>query len=162
MMLSNYLILCCPLILLHSSFPTIRVFSREWAVHSRWPKYWSCSFSISPCNEYSGLISFRIDWFDFLAVQGTLNYPTPQFESIHSSALSLHYGSTLTSVHDYWKSYSFDCTDFVGKVMSLFFNTLSRFVIVFLPRSKHLLISWLQSPYAVTILYPSEIKKLEN
>ena len=161
-MLSNHLILCCPLILLHSSFPSIRVFSREWAVHSRWPKYWSCSFSISPCNEYSGLISFRIDWFDFLAVQGTFNYPTPQFEGIHSSALSLHYGSALTSVHDYWKNYSFDCTDFFGKVMSLFFNTLSRFVIVFLPRSKHLLISWLQSPYAVTTSYPSEIKKLEN
>ena len=103
------LILGLPLLLPPSVFPCIRVFSREWAVHSRWPKYWSCSFSISPCNEYSGLISFRIDWFDFLAVQGTS--PAPQFKSINSSILSLPYSPTLTSIHDYWENHSFECMD---------------------------------------------------
>ena len=98
---------------LPSIFPSIRVVSNESALCIRWPKYWSFSFSISPFNEYSGLISFRIDWFDLLAVQGTLkeSSPTPQFKSINSSAFSLLYGPTLTSIHDYWKSHSFDYID---------------------------------------------------
>ena len=104
---SNHLILCCPLLLLPSVFPSIRVFSNESAVCIWWTKYWSFSFSISP-NEYSGLISFRIDWLDFLAVQGILkeSFPTPQFKSISSLALNLLYGPTLTSIHDYWKNHS--------------------------------------------------------
>ena len=103
MMPSNHLILCHPL-LLPSIFPSIRVFSSESALHIRWPKYWHFSFSISPSNEYSGLISFRIDWLDLFAVQGTLeSSPTPQFESINSSALSLLSGPTLTSIDDNWK-----------------------------------------------------------
>ena len=103
---SNHLILCHPRLLLPSIFPSIRVFSNESLVRIRWPKYWSCfNFSISPSNEYSRLISFRIDWFDLYAIQGTVkeSSPAPQFESINSSALSLLYGPTLTSVHDYWK-----------------------------------------------------------
>ena len=107
-MLSNYLIFCRPLLLLPSVFPSIRVFSNELVLHIRWPKYWSFSFSISPSNEYSGLISFRINWFD-LAVHETLECsPTPQFESIHSLALSFLYSPTLTSIHDYWKTHSLD------------------------------------------------------
>ena len=99
MMLSNHLILCCPCLLLPSIFPTIRVFSSELTLHIRWPKYWSFSFSISPSKEYSGLISFRIDWFDLLPVQGTEEpSPAPQFESINSSVLNLLYGPTLTSI----------------------------------------------------------------
>ena len=106
---SNHLILCRPLLLLTSIFPSIRVFSNESVLHFRWPKYWSFSFSISPSNEYSGLISFRIDWFDLLAVQGTQeSSPTTQFKSINFSALSFLYGPTLTSIHDYWKNHSFD------------------------------------------------------
>ena len=114
MMPSHHLILCHPLLLLSLVFASIRVFSSESALHIRWPKYWSFSFSISPSNEYSGLISFRIYWFDLLAVQGTLqeSFPTPQFKSINSSALSLLNGPTLTSVHDYWKKYSFDDMNF--------------------------------------------------
>ena len=105
---SNQLILCCPLLLLPFIIPSMRVFSSESVLHIRWPKYWSFSFSISPSSEYSGLISFRIDWFDLLAVQGTLkSSPTSQLESINSSVLSLLYGSTLTSIHDYWKNHSF-------------------------------------------------------
>ena len=93
-------------------FPSIRVFSNKSALHIRWPKYSSFSFNISPSNEHSGLISFSLDWLDLLAVQGTLKSPTPQFKSINSSALSLLYGLTLTSIHDYWKkNHSFDCTD---------------------------------------------------
>ena len=103
---SNHLILCCPLLLLPSIFPSIRVFSNESALHIRWPKYWSYSFSISPSNEYSGLISFRTDWFDLLAVQKSS--PGPQFESINSLVLSLLYGPSLTSMHDCWKNHSFD------------------------------------------------------
>ena len=104
---SNYLILCCPLLLLPSIFPSIRVFSSESALHIRWPKYWSFCFSISPSNEYSGLISFRIDWLDLLAVKGTQeSSPTPQFKSINSSVLSFLYSPTLTSIHDYWKNHS--------------------------------------------------------
>ena len=109
---SNHLILCCPLLLLPSTFPSIRIYSNESALCIRWPKYWSVSFSISPSNEYSGLISFRIDCFDLLAVQGTLkSLPTPQFKSISSSVFSFLYGPTLTSIHDYWKNHSFDYMD---------------------------------------------------
>ena len=120
----------------HQSFPSIRVFSNELAFHLRWPSYWS--FSISPSNEYSGLISFRIDWLD-LAVQGTLSQessPAPQFKGINFSALSLPYGLTLTTIHVYWKSHSFDYMDFGSEVMSLLFNMLSSFAIAFLPRIK--------------------------
>ena len=106
---SNHLILCHPLLFLPSIFPSIRVFSNELVLHIRWAKYWSFSFSISPSNEYSGLISFRMDWLDLLAVQGTLkSSPTPQFKSINSSVLSFLYSPTLTSIHDYWKNHSFD------------------------------------------------------
>ena len=112
-MSSNHLFLCYPILHLPSIFPGIRVFSNESALRIRWPKYWSFSFSISPFNEYSGLISFRIDWFDLFAVQGTPkeSSPTPQFKGSNSLVLSLLYGPTLTSVHDYWESYSFDYTD---------------------------------------------------
>ena len=103
------LILCHPLLLLSSIFPSIRVFSNESVFLIRYPKYWSFSFSISPSNEYSGLISFRMDWLDLLAVQGTLKSPpTPQFKSLNSSVLRFLYSPTLTSIHDYWKNHSFD------------------------------------------------------
>ena len=116
----------------------------------RCPKYWSFSFSIIPSKEHPGLISFRMDWLDLLSVQGTLeSSPTPQFKSISSSALSRLHSPTLTSVHDHWKNHSLTRRTFVGKVMSLLFNMLSRLVKAFLPRSKHLLISWLQSPSTV-------------
>ena len=107
---SNHLILCCPLLLLPSVFPSIRVFLNESAVHIRWPKYCSFSFSISPSNEHPGLISFRMDWLDLFAVQGTLKRSslTPQFKNISSLVLSLLYGPALTSIHDYWKNHSFD------------------------------------------------------
>ena len=109
---SNHIILCHPLLLLPSIFPSIRVFSNELALRIRWTKYWNFSFSISPSNEYSGLISFTIDCFDILAVQGTLkSLPAPQFESINFSVPSLLYGPTLTSVHDYWKNQSLDYMD---------------------------------------------------
>ena len=103
---SNHLILCCPLLLPPSIFPSIGFFSNESVLHVRWPKYWSFSFNISPSNEYSGLISIRIDWLDLLAVQGTLkeSSPTPQFKSINSLVLSFLYSPTLTSIHDYWKN----------------------------------------------------------
>ena len=108
---SNHLILCCPLLLLPSIFPSIRVFFNELALRIRWPKYWNFSFCISPSNEYSGLIFFRIDQFDLLAVQGTLkSSPTPQFDSIISLG-SAFFSLTLTSIHDYWKNHSFDQTD---------------------------------------------------
>ena len=120
-MLINYLILCCPLLLLPSVFPIIRVFSNESALDIRWPKYWNFSFSISPFNEYSGLVSFRNDWFD-LAVQGTFgnSSPAPQFKGMSSSTLSLLYGPTLTSIHDYWKNHSLTILTFAGKVMFCF------------------------------------------
>ena len=110
MMPSNHLILCCPFLLPPSIFPSIRVFSNESVLHIRWPKYWSFSFSISPSNEYLGLISFRIDWLDLHVVQGTLKslLPTPQFKSINSSAFILLCGPTLMSVPDHWKNHSFD------------------------------------------------------
>ena len=109
-MSSNLLILCHPLFLPASIFPSIRVFSNESGLCIKWPKYWSFSFSISPSNEYSGLISFRIDWYDLLAVQGIFKglLPTPQFKSTNSSAFSFLYGPTFTSTHFYWKNHSFD------------------------------------------------------
>ena len=110
---SNHLILCPPLLLPPSVFPSIGVFSSESVLHIRWPKYWNFSVSISPSNEYSGPISFRMDWFDLLAVPGTRQEspPTPQFKSINCSVLSLLYIPTLTSIHDYWKNHSFDYMD---------------------------------------------------
>ena len=125
--LSNHLLLCHPLLLLPSIFPSIRVFSSESAVRIRWPKYWS--FSVSPSTEYSGLIFFRMDWFDLLAGQRTLK-SLVQYHNSKASILrlSLLYGPTLTSIHDYWKNHSFAMWTFVGKVMSLLFNTLSSFV----------------------------------
>ena len=106
---SSHLILCCPLLLLPSIFPSFRIFSNESILLIRWPKYWSLSFSISPFNEYSGLISFRMDWLDLLAFQGTLKgLPQHQFKSINSSVLSFLYSPTLTSIHDYWKNHSLD------------------------------------------------------
>ena len=129
---SNHLILCCPFLLLPSIFPSIWEMSQLICI--TWPKYWRFSFSISPYSEYSGLISFRIDWFDLLAVQRTLkeSYPTPQFESISSLALGLLYGPALTSTHDYWKNHTFDEMDLCWQSnVSVFFNALSRFVIAF-------------------------------
>ena len=105
---SNHLILCSDLLLLPSVFPSIRIFSSESVLRIRWPNYWSFSFNISPSNEYSGIISFRMDWLDLLAVQGTLKSLIPQFKSISSSVLSFPYSPTLTSIHDHWKNHSFD------------------------------------------------------
>ena len=147
---SNHVIFCCPLLLLPSVFPGIKVFSSESVLRIR-----SFSFTISPSNEYSGLVSFRIDWFDLLAVQGTLKTsPTLHFKSINSLALSFLY-SPNSHICDYWKCHSFDYTNL--SVMSLLFNMLSRSVIAFLPGSKCVLISWLRSPSAV-ILEPKKIK----
>ena len=156
---SNHLILYCPLLLLPSIFPNIRVFSKESVLHIRWPKYWSFSFSISPSNEYSGLISFRMDWFDLLAFQGTLR----SLLQHHSSKASILQHSAFFIVqfsHPYMttgKTTALTRRTSVGKIMSLLCNMLSRLVIAFLPRSRHLLISWLQSPSAV-ILEPSKNK----
>ena len=156
-MLSNYLILCRPLLLLPSIFPSIRVFSSESVLRIRWPKYWSFSFSVSPSNEHPGLISFRIDWLDLLAVQGTHK----SLLQHHSSKASILWRSAFFIVqfsHLYMttgKTIALTRWTFVGKVMSLLFNMLSRLVITFLP-SKRLLISWLQSPSAV-ILEPQNI-----
>ena len=156
---SNHLILCHPLLLMPSIFPSITVFSNESALRIRWPKYWSFSFNISPSNEYSGLISLRIDWFDPLAVHGTLK----SLLQHHSSKASILWFSAFFIVqlsHPYMttgKTIALSRWTFVDKVMSLLFNMLSRLVITFLPRSKRLLISWLQSPSAV-ILEPRKIK----
>ena len=142
---SNHFILYRPLLLLPSNFPSIRVFSRESVLHIRWPKYWSFSFNISPSNEYSVLISFRMDWLDLLAVQGTLK----SLLQHHSSEASIFQHSTFFIVqlsHPYMttgKTIALTRRTFVGKVMSLLFNMLSRLVIAFLLRSKQLLISWL-------------------
>jgi len=149
-MLFKYLILCCPIFLLPSVFSSIRVFSSESALCIRWLKFWR--FSISPSSEYSWLTSFWINWFDLLPVQGTLQESSPvsQFESSSSLALSLLNGPILTSLHDCWENHIPSLIwIFVGTMMALLFNMLSRFVIAFFPRSKHLLISWLQSPSAV-------------
>ena len=157
-MLSNHLIPCHPLFLLSSVLSSIRVFSSEWALCIRWPKYWSFSFSIGPSKEYSGLISFRIDWLDILAVQGTLK-SLPQHQSPKASILQCSACFILQLSHLYMttgKTMALTRWTFVVKVMSLLFNMLSRLIITFLPRSKCLLISWLQSPSAV-ILEPKEI-----
>ena len=158
---SNHLILCQPLLLLLSIFPSIRVFSNESALCIRWPKNWSFSFSISPSNEYSGLISFRMDWLDLLAVPGTLK----SLLQHHSSKASILRPSAFFIVqlsHPYMttgKTIVLTRWTFVGKAMSLLLNMLSRLVITFLPRNKRLLISWLQSPSAV-ILEPQKVKSV--
>ena len=150
--LSNHLMLCCPLLLLPSVFPSIRVFSNESLLHIMWAKYWSFSFSISPSNEYSGLISFRMDWLDLFALQETLkSSPTPQCKSINSLVLTFLYGPVLTSIHNYWRNQALIIWTFVSKVISLLFNMLSRLSICFLPKSRRLLISWLQSPSSVIL-----------
>ena len=156
---SNHLILCHPLPLLPSIFPSIRVFSNESALRIMWPKYWSFSFSISPSNEYSGLISFRMDWLDLLAVQGTLK-SLLQHHSLKASILRHSAFFIVQFSHPYrttGKTIALTRQTFVDKVMSLLFNMLSGLVITFLPRSERLLISWLQSPSAV-ILEPRKIK----
>ena len=156
---SNHLILYHPLLLLPSIFPNIRIFSNESAFRIRWPKYWSFSFKCEPSNEHPGLISFKMDWLDLLAVQGTLK----SLLQYHSSKASILLCSALFIVqlsHPYMttgKTIALTRWTFVEKVMSLLFNMLCRLVITFLPRSKHLLISWLQSPSAV-ILEPPKIK----
>ena len=158
-MASNHLILCLPLLLLPPTFPSVRVFSNESVLCIRWP--WSFSYSICPSKKYSGLISFRIDWFDLLAVQGTLK----SLLQHHSSKASILWCSDFFIVqlsHPYMttgKTVALTRCTFVSKVMSLLFNMLSRLVITYLPRSKCLLISWLQSPSAV-ILEPKKIKSL--
>ena len=159
MMPSSHLILCCSLLLLPPIAPSIRVFSNESTLCMRWPKYWSFSFSISPSKEIPGLISFRMDWLDLPAVQGTLK----SLLQHHSSKASILQHSAFFTVqlsHPYMttgKTIALTRQTFVGKVMSLLLNMLSRLVITFLPRSKCLLISWLQSPFAV-ILEPRKIK----
>ena len=158
---SNHLIPCHPLLLLPSVFARIRVFSSESVLCMRWPKYWSFSFSISPSSEYSGLISFRIDWFDLLAVQGTLKsllqHHSSKASILQCSAFFMDQLSYLYMTTG--KTIALTRWIFIEKVMSLLFNVLSRFVIAFLPRSKCLLISWLQSSFAV-ILKPKKIKSV--
>ena len=155
---SNHLTLCLPLLFLPSIFPSIRVFSNESVLHIRWPKYWS--FSISPSNEYSGLLSFRIEWFYLLAVQGILK-SLLQYHSSKSLILQHSAFFMVQLSHPYMttgKTIALTMWIFVSKVMSLLFNMLSKLVIAFLPRSKHLLISWLQSPSAVIL----ELKKMKS
>ena len=158
---SNHLVICCSLLLLPSIFPRIRVFFSESALHIRWPKYWSFSFSISSSSEYSGLISFRMDWLDLFAVQGTLR----SLLQHHSSKASILWHSVFFIVqlsYPYMtigKTIALTRWTFVGKVIFLLFNMMSRLIITFLSRSKCLLISWLQSPSAV-ILEPLEIKSV--
>ena len=155
---SNHLILCHPLLLLPLVFPIIRVFSDESAICTRWPKYWSFRFNISPSNEHPGLISYRMDWMGLLAAQGTLKILLQH----HSSKASILRCSAFFIVwlsHPYMtsgKTIALTRRTFVDKIMALLFNMLSRLVITFRPRSKHLLISWLQSPSAV-ILEPRKI-----
>ena len=156
---SNHLILCHPLLLPPSIFPSIRVFSNESVLRIRWPKYCSFSFSISPSNEYSGLISFRMDWLNLLAVQGTLKNLL-QHHSSKASVLQCSAFFIVQLSHPYMttgKTIALTRRTFVNQVMLLLFNMLSRLVIIFLPRSKRLLISWLQPPSAVT-LEPRKIK----
>ena len=156
---SNYVILCRPLLLPPSIFPSIRVLSNESALCIMWPKYWSFSFNITPSNEHSGLISFRMDWLDLLAVQRTLK-SLLQHHSSNPSILQCSAFFIIQLSHPYMtigKTIALTRWTFVGKVMSLVFNMLSRLVITFLPRSKHLLISWLQSP-SVVILEPPKNK----
>ena len=158
---SNHLILCHPFLLLPSVFPSIRVFSSESILHIRWPKYWSFSFNISLSNEYSELVSFRIDWFDLLSVQGTLKsllqHPSSKASILRCSAFFM-----VQLSHPYMttgKTIALTRQTFVCKIMSLLFNILYRLIITFLPRSKHLFISWLLSPSAV-ILKPPKIKSV--
>ena len=153
---SSHLILCCPFLLLPSIFPSIRVFSNESVLHIRWPKY--RNFSISPSNEYSGLVSFRMDWLDLLAVQGILKSLLQHHRS-KASILQRSAFFTVQLSHPYMttgKTTALTIRTFVGKVMSLLFNMLSRLVITFLPRSKRLLISWLQSPSSVILEPPQK------
>ena len=158
-MASSHLILCRPLLLLPPIPPSLRVFFNESTLHMRWPKYWSFSFNISPSNEHAGLLSFRMDWLDLLAFQGTLK----SLLQHHTSKASIFRHSAFFTVqlsHPYMttgKTIALTTRTFVGKLMSLLFNMLSRLVVTFLPRSKYLLISWLQSPSAV-ILEPPKIK----
>ena len=150
---SSHLILCRPLLLLPPIPPSIRVFSDESTLHMRWPKYWSFSFSIIPSKEIPGLISFRMDWLDLLAVQGTFK-SLLQHHTSKASILQCSAFFTLQLSHPYMttgKTIALTRRTFVGKVMSLLLNILSRLVITFLPRSKHLFISWLQSPSAVIL-----------
>ena len=153
---SNHLILCHPLLLLPSISPSISVFSNESVLRIRWPKYWSFSFSISPSKEHPGLLSFRIDWLDLLAVQGILK----SLLQHHSSKASVSHCSFFFIVHlshpymTTGKTKALSIRTFVGKVLSLLFNMLSRLVIAFLPRSNRLLISWLQAPSAVILEPP--------
>ena len=156
---SNHLILCHPLLLPPSVFPSIRIFSNDSAIHIRWPKYWHFSFSISPFNEYSRLIPFRMDWLDLLAVQGTLK---SLLQHRSSKASVLHHSAffIVQLSHPYMttdKTIASTRWTFVGKATSLLFNILSSLVIAFLPKSKCLLISWLQSP-SVVILEPPQNK----
>ena len=157
---SNHLILCHPLLLPSSVFPSIRVFSNESALRIRWPKDWSFNFNISPTNDHPGLISFRMDWLDLLAIQGTLKsllqHHSPKASILRCSAffiVQLSHPCVTTG-----KTIALTRRTFVGKVMSLLFNMLSRLVITFLPRSKNLLISWLQSPSLVIL----EIRKISQ
>ena len=150
---SNHLILCHPLLLLPSVIPSIRVFSKESALCIKWPKYWSFNFNISPSNEYPRLISFRTDWLDLLVVQGTLK-SLLQHHSSKEPILRCSAFFIVQLSHPYMttgKTIALTRWTFVGKVMSLLFNMLSRLVITFLPRNKHLLISWLQSPSALVL-----------
>ena len=156
---SSHLILCCPLLLLPPIPPSIRVFSNESTLHMRWPKYWSFSSSISPSKEHPGLISFRVDWLDLLAVQGNLK-SLLQHHSSKASILLCSAFFTVQLSYPYMtsgKTIALTRWTFVGKVMSLLLNMLSRLVITFLPQSKRLLILWLQSPSAV-IVEPQQIK----
>ena len=157
-MSSSQLMLYHPLLLLPSIFPSIRVFSNESALHIRWPTYWSFSFNISPSDEHSGLISFRMDWLDLLAVQGT---PKSLFQHRSSKASILCSAFFVVQLsHPYMtigKTIALTRWTFASKVMSLLFKMLSRLVTTFLPRSKHLLISWSQSPYAVILELPKII-----
>ena len=158
---SNNLTFCCPLLLLPSIFPSIRVIYNESVLHIRWTKYWSFTFNISPSNEYSGMISFRIDWFDLLAAQGILKSRL-QHHSSKSSILQCSAFFMVQQSHPHMttgKTIALTIWSFVRKVLSLLFNMLSRLVIAFLPRSKCLLIPWLQSPSAV-ILEPKKIKSI--
>ena len=160
-MTSNHLILCRPLLFLPSIFPSIRLFSNESVLRIRWPNYWSFSFSINPSNEYSGLISFRIDWLGLFAVQGT-SESILQHHSSEASVLQCSAFFIVQLSHPYMttgKTIALTRQTFVSKIMSLLFNMLSSLVITFLPRSKHLLISWLQSRSAV-ILEPPKIKSV--
>ena len=156
----SHLILCRPLLLLPSTFPSIRIFSSESALHIRWPQYWSLSFGISPSNEHSGLISFRIDWLDLLAVQGTLK-SLLQHHSLKTSVLWCSYFFIVQLSHSYMttgETIALTRWTFVGKITSLLFNVLSWLVVAFLLRSKCLVISWLQIPCAVIL----ESKKIKS